>query len=318
MLVSGHENCFVCQDEFCFSVIDNCESGVETKMVFGLDHEGWQGIPHGGVAMAALLDLADHCWLRQKGVNLVYPIEIDWRFADSVIIGNEMNLKALVKDDNSLLLSMRRQGSDKVYLSAEVKMATAIASVDFSLLEPEQLKENRSQHQALDVYENCFVCGLKRRKPGLQRRFFKKGESAGEQSAVIVRFGGVEDSQIAPSFQQAQGTLHPGVLAALLDELCGWSGILAGDLYGYTVRFKLQINQLPALGDELFGISPTPSVRGRGVRKFYYPEGALYHKKDDGSLEIFAVASGQWLAREELRQQFDETHVEEDLSGIIF
>ncbi len=318
MSVSGHENCFVCQDGFCLSDIDDCQLGVEAKMVFGFDHEGWQGIPHGGVAMTALLDLADHCWLRQKGVNLVYPLEIDWRFADSVIIGNEMNLKALVKDENSLLLSMRRQGSDKIYLSAEVKMGTEAAGVDYPLLDPEILMENRARHQALDVYENCFVCGLKRQKPGLQRRFFRKMEISGEQSAVIVRFGGVADSQLIDSFQQTRGILHPGVLAALLDELCGWSGILAEDLYGYTVRFKLQINRLPALGEELFGMAPTPSVRGRGARKFYHPQGALYHKKADGTLEIIVVARGQWMAREELRQQFDETHVEEDLSEVVF
>ena len=319
MLVNGHEACFVCRDNFCFSSIENCDQGVETKMLFSLDHEGWQGIPHGGVAMSALLDLADHCWLRIKGENLRYPLEIDWRFADTVTIGDEMNLKAVVKDENSLLLSMRRQGSDKIYLSAEVKVVTEIAGVDFPLLEPELLIENRTKHEALAVYDNCFVCGLKRQKPGLQRRFFRLGASLSELPAVVVRFGGgIEGSQLASSFQQAKGVLHPGVLAALLDELCGWSGILAGDLYGYTVRFKLQLNRLPVLGDELFGVSPTPLVRGRGARKFYHPKGALYQKNADGSLEVVAVATGQWLAREELRVQFDESHVEEDLAGIEF
>ena len=320
MLVNGHENCFACRDNFCFSGIKNCDQGVETRMLFTLDHEGWQGIPHGGVAMTALLDLADHCWLRMKGENLTYPLEIDWRFADSVTIGDEMGLEAIVKEDDSLFLSMRRQGSDKIYLSAEVKVATDIAKVDFPLLEPELLMANRAKFEALAVYDNCFVCGLKRQKPGLRRRFFRLGTGCvSELQAVVVRFGGgVGGSQLAASFQQAKGVLHPGVLAALLDELCGWSGVLAGDLYGYTVRFKLQLNRLPLLGEELFGGSPTPVVRGRGVRKFYFSQGALYQKNVDGSLEVVAVASGQWLAREELRVQFDESHVPEDLTGIEF
>ena len=316
MSVAGHEACFVCHDKFCFSSINDCDSGVETEMVFSRDHEGWMGIPHGGVAMTALLDLADHCWLRIKGVNLVYPLEIDWRFADAVGIGDEMSLKAAVKDENSLLLSMRRRDSEKIYLSAEVRVAAEAAEVDFPLLEPELLQKKGAQHQPLEVYDNCFVCGLKRQKPGLRRRFFR---TVGVLPSIIVRFGGgSEGLQLASSFQQASGTLHPGVVAALLDELCGWSGILAGDLYGYTVRFKLHLNRLPILGEELFGIAPTPLVRGRGARKFYYPRGALYQKKRDGSLEIIAVATGQWLSREELRQQFDESHVDEDLTGIVF
>ena len=315
MLVVGHEACFVCHGNFCFSSINDCDLGVETEMVFGLDHEGWQGIPHGGVAMTALLDLADHCWLRIKGENLVYPLEIDWRFADAVHIGDEMSLRAVVKD-GKILLSMRRQGSEKIYLSAVVRVATETAGVDFPLLEPEQLQKKSAQHQPLAVYDNCFVCGLKRQKPGLKRRFFRSAE---EFPSIIVRFGGGgEGLQLASSFQQASGTLHPGVLAALLDEICGWSGILAGDLYGYTVRFKLHLNRLLVVGDELFGISPVPSVRGSGSRKFYYPQGALYHKKADGSLDVVAVATGQWLAKEELRLQFDDSHVVEDMTGIVF
>ena len=96
------------------------------------------------------------------------------------------------------------------------------------------------------------------------------------------------------------------------------AGVLAGDLYGFTVRFKLMINRLPTPDEEFFGISPTPEVRGRGARQFYMPKGALYQKQEDGSLAVIAGASGQWLAREELRQQFDESHIEEDLEGIVF
>ena len=324
MLVAGHEECFVCHNNFCFSSINSCDLGVETKMVFSLDHEGWMGIPHGGVAMTALLDLADHCWLQNKGENLVYPLEIDWRFADAVRIGDEMSLKVVFNDENNILLSMQRQGSEKIYLKGEVKVAAKVAEVNFPLLEPELLQKMSSQHQPLAIYDNCFVCGRKRKKPGLQRRFFKFAGAGDEsfaidEAAIIVRFGGGhEGAQLASSFQQASGTLHPGVLAALLDELCGWSGVLADDLYGYTVRFKLHINRLPAIGEELFGMAPTPLVRGRGSRKFYHPQGALYQKKADGSLEIIAVATGQWLARDELRQQFDDTQIVEDMSGIVF
>lgn len=322
--ITGHEACFVCRERFCFSDISDCELGVETEMVFGSEHEGWQGVPHGGLAMTALLDLADHCWLRVRGLNLTYPLTIEWRFADTVTIGDKMRLKAVVKDDSTILLSMQRQGSEKIYLRAEVRVNAESVKVDFCLPERHDLLQGGVKHYPLEVYDNCFVCGQKRQLPGLQRRFFKtvinpEKPEGQDFSAVIVRFGGAGDgADLSASFQQAPNRLHPGILAALLDELCGWSGVLAGDLYGYTVRFKLNINRLPEIGNEFFGFSPTPDVRGRGARKFYHPVGALYQQKDDGTIEIFASASGQWLAREELRQQFDESHIVEDLQGIVF
>lgn len=321
---NGHEACFVCHDKFCFSEVRDCESGVETEMVFGLEHEGWQGIPHGGVAMTALLDLADHCWFRIKGANLTYPLATEWRFADAVTIGDKMHLRAVVKDGNTIFLSMQRQGSEKIYLRVEVKVKSMLEEVGFKLPNPQKLLQDDVKHQPLDVYDNCFVCGRKRQSPGLQRRFFKtvinpENPDGQDFSAVIVRFGGAEAGKdLSTFFQQAPNRLHPGVLAALLDELCGWSGVLADDLYGYTVRFKLNINYLPEIGTEFFGYSPKPMVRGRGVRKFYHPQGALYRKKDDGTFEIIACASGQWLARDELRQQFDKSHIVEDVRGIVF
>ncbi len=324
MKTVGHEACFVCHNKFCFSAVRDCESGVETEMVFGSEHEGWQGIPHGGVAMTALLDLADHCWLRTRGMNLVYPLMIEWRFADSAAIGDKMHLKALAEGDSTILLLMQRVGSEKIYLRAEVKVETRSEKVGFRLPDPQDLIQQGIKHQPLEVYDNCFVCGRQRQLPGLRRRFFKtvinpEALDNHDFSAVIVRFGGAgADADLSASFQQAPNRLHPGVLAALLDELCGWSGVLAENLYGYTVRFKLNINYLPEIGTEFFGFSPRPQVRGRGARKFYHPQGAIYRKRDDGTLEIIASAGGQWLARDELRRQFDESHIEEDLRGIVF
>jgi acyl-coenzyme A thioesterase PaaI-like protein len=320
----GHEACFVCQQSFCFSSIIDTAFGVESEMHFGSQHEGWQGIPHGGVAMTALLDLADHCWLRRRGKNLSYPVAVEWRFADVVAIGDIMLLIAEIKDNDTIFLSMQRRGSEKIYLKAEVRVGAELHKVDFTPPDPRVFFEPGAGHQALAVYDNCFVCGPKRQQPGLRRRFFKtviKADNhAGQDTpAVIVRFGGAaEKPQLAAAFQQAPGRLHPGVLAALLDELCGWSGILAGDLYGYTVRFHLDIKRLPQRDEEFFGFSPTPAVKGRGARQFYLPQGVLYRKKEDDSLEIIAGARGQWLAKEELRQQFDVSHIDEELKGIKF
>jgi len=215
----GHEACFVCQKSFCFSLIADTATGVESEMCFEPQHEGWQGIPHGGVAMTALLDLADYCWLRVKGENLLYPIAVEWRFADAVVIGDKMLLKAEIKDGDNILLTMQRQGSEKIYLKGEIRVAVTVNEADFMPPDPRVFFKPGAGHQALAVYDNCFVCGPKRQQPGLRRRFFKTVIKAGDHAgydtpAVIVRFGGaVEKPELAASFQQAPGRLHPGVLA---------------------------------------------------------------------------------------------------------
>jgi acyl-coenzyme A thioesterase PaaI-like protein len=320
MSITGHEACFVCRSPSWFEELPVEEGGaVSVKMNFASQHEGWQGIPHGGVAMTALLDLADYAGQCKTGANLTYPLAVAWRFGDSVRIGERMMLKAWLKEVGRYDLSMRRLNAEKIYLQAELKTKEPVFTVDFELPPVDSLFDPEAVHQPLEVYDNCFVCGRKRRWPGLERRFFRSATGI-DPAVVMVRFGDQRDRDkgLAVNFQQAEGRLHPGVLAALLDELCGWSGVLAGDLYGFTVRFQLKINFLPEIGDELFGISPEPRVRGRGERLLYYPRGVIYRRTEAGFTEVVAVAEGQWLAREELRRQFIATSIKEDLSGIIF
>ncbi|NPA25012.1 MAG: hypothetical protein GXO34_04210 [Deltaproteobacteria bacterium] len=320
MSITGHEACFVCREPSWFEALP-AENGdtVSVIMNFASQHEGWQGIPHGGVAMTALLDLADYAGQYKTGANLAYPLATSWRFGDTVRIGEKMLLEARPKEMGRFDLSMRRLHTEKIYLQAELKTQESAFGVDFELPPIDSLFDPATAHQPLEVYDNCFVCGRKRRRPGLERRFFRSGTGV-EPVVVMVRFGDQRDRDrgLAANFQQAEGRLHPGVLAALLDELCGWSGVLAGDLYGFTVRFRLRINFLPEIGDELLGISPQPRVRGRGERMFYYPYGVIYRRTKAGFTEVVAVAEGQWLAREELRRQFVATRIEEDLSGIVF
>jgi len=321
MTISGHEACFICRQRNWFAPPpavgpEKMTAGLE----FALEHEGWQGIPHGGTAMSSLLDFADHAWNHYRGENLAYPLAAAFRFGDSVRIGDRMELEAVENEEGSgLLLKMFRPGAEKIYLAAELEPAVACRQVDFAYPEPDRLLAAGPGHQPLEVYDNCFVCGRKRQAPGLERRFFRSGEGF-DPAVVMVRFGDARDRArgLARNFQQAEGRLHPGILATLLDELLGWSGILSGDLYGFTVRFRLTINFLPGIDDELFGISPAPPVKGRGERRFYYPKGVLYRLRENGAPEAVAVAEGQWLARDELRRQFIATRILEDLSGVVF
>ncbi|MBN2707076.1 MAG: hypothetical protein JXR89_11620 [Deltaproteobacteria bacterium] len=313
MMLPGHEACFVCRGDFAFGLPEKNDQTLQTRLIFTEAHEGWEGIPHGGAAMTLLLELAEFWSHTFRGRGLAYPLASDWRFADTVALGDEMLLKAEPAGE-LLRLTMRRQGGNKLYLAGDLRPVAA-AAAGLRPPAPALLLNSASPHRALAVYENCFVCGRQRRGPGLKRRFFASRTGV---DAIIVRFGGAADAETAAALRQSADELHPGVLAALLDELCGWSGVLAGDLYGYTVKFSLRISRRPRLGEEFFGFSPTPETRGRGSRQFYFPAGMIYRQNEDGSFEELAAANGQWLAREELRQQFYANHRPEDLSRIFF
>ena len=320
-MIVEHQDCFVCRAPAWFETLSGPAAGeLHARLSFSFAHEGWQGIPHGGTAMTALLELADLLCLRERGSGLEYPLRSKWRFGDSVRIGDEMELTARFREDESRLqLAMRRPESEKIYLQGELELGVAPAGADFEP-PPARLLAPARPHQPLEIYDNCFVCGCSRKVPGLERRFFRTAAGLFEPPLVLVRFGHRPDQErrLAENFQQYTGRLHPGVLAALLDELCGWSGVLSGELYGFTVRFELTINALPRITDELLGLAPQPPVRGRGERCFYYPHGMLLQHSESGFGDVVAAASGQWLARPELAQQFRETHVKEDLSGILF
>ncbi len=322
MAAKGHEACFICREWDWFNpppAVDMEGQVLRTGLRFTSAQEGWQGIPHGGTAMSALLDFADYAGLHRRGENLAYPLAATFRFGDSARVGDRMELEAGFSDSGLLALKMRRPGRDKIYLQAELETAVAPGLADFPHPDPGLLLASGSRHEPLGIYDNCFVCGRKRRVPGLERRFFRSCETFAP-AVVMVRFGDARDRArgLARNFQQAEGRLHPGILATLLDELLGWSGVLSGNLYGFTVRFQLTVNFLPGLEDELFGVSPAPPVRGRGERCFYYPQGVLYRRREGGVFEVAAAARGQWLARDELRRQFLEARVREDLGKVVF
>ena len=112
--------------------------------------------------------------------------------------------------------------------------------------------------------------------------------------------------------------MHPGVLGAVLDEICGWSGFIKHELFGVTVRLQINFKRPVLLGEKLLFAAVEPEVRGRGTRQLYRARGCLFAVSAAGSYETVAMAAGQWLALPALKEQFYDTRVEEDLSRISF
>jgi acyl-coenzyme A thioesterase PaaI-like protein len=169
----------------------------------------------------------------------------------------------------------------------------------------------------LSIYENCFICGTRRRERGMRRRFFMAEYD--NRYYILAKFGFAPgDAAIAESFQQAAGVLHPGVIGAVLDEICGWAGFIKHELFGVTVRLQISFKRPVLMDEKLLFAAFEPEVRGRGSRQLYRARGCLMSVAADGSYETVALAAGQWLALPALREQFYETRIEEDLNRIFF
>ncbi|MBN2331939.1 MAG: hypothetical protein JXO49_06345 [Deltaproteobacteria bacterium] len=318
MNVQGHENCFACRQGFCLNTIAVVAGGLDASLLMEKRHEGWLDIPHGGIGISALIDLADLAWLQETGRNLPYPCSLSLKFGDVCRLGDQLQMTARMNHElRRVELQMKRQGEEKNYLAGAAE-PVADGNDDACLpLPPVAELESAGMLRALSIYENCFICGNQRQAPGIGRRFFQ-GSFAG-QDYILARYGfAAADAAVAHWFQQGQEMLHPGVIGAVLDEICGWSGFIAGELFGVTVRLDLTFQRPVGVAEKLIFASPTPRVKGRSSRQVYYATGQVLSLDNDGGYELVAAASGQWLVVPRLRQQFYDTRVEEKLDQVSF
>ncbi len=314
----GHEKCFACRERFCLPDIRVIDGALEADLLMEKKHEGWIGIPHGGIGISAVLDLADLCWLRHKGTNLPFPYTISLKFGDRCRLGDVLHLRAELDDGQSqVAFRMQRPGQRQSYIAGTVEPNSEFEDGEIIDLPPLAEIERHATLTPLSIYDNCFICGNHRSAPGMQRRFFQADFK--ERHFILAKFGfDPRDATIAKRFQQAEGVLHPGVIGAVLDEICGWSGFIKHELFGVTVRLQLSFKRPVLVSEKLLFAAVEPEVRGRGNRRLYRARGFLVAVSDAGSYETVAMAAGQWLALPVLREQFYETRIEEDLSLISF
>lgn len=315
---NGHENCFACRQGFCLENIAPADPGLRAEIRMTRRHEGWLDIPHGGIGISAALDLADLCWLRARGANLPYPQAMTMKFADTCRIGDLLVLEAQPAAERPAVdFRLFRPGRGKNYLAGEIGPAAAEAPAVDLELPPISVLADRALLEPLSIYHNCFICGCRRQAPGMGRRFFIARLPAGD--CILARFGfREEDREPAAFFQQGKGLLHPGVIGAVLDEICGWAGFLAGELFGVTVRLTLNFRRPVRAGERLLFAAPKAAVRGQGRRRLYQSRGYALAVDERENYELVASAAGQWLSLPELRQQFYATRVEEDLGAVKF
>ena len=294
--------------------------GVRTVLHMDLHTEGWVGIPHGGIGMGAIADLAAMLESYPQDEADLYPLSAEFRLGGaSVRIGESVLVNVFPEDGGAG--GIIRAGKDAPpYLTASL----AFAKDDperrdlFASYLPGRFEDIAAGLVDIPSYRNCFVCGIERRHPGLRRRFYLH-DSERTGKIVIARVGfDPEDRQSFHLFRR-DGFVHPVALIALLDEIVGWGGFLVAGNGGVTVRIGYTFYRPIAVEERIVAFGRGEKVKGRsGARLLFWASGGAATVRDDGSLEPVVAVSAQYFGVPELTEQMKAHLVPPDLTARMF
>ena len=265
--------------------------------------EGWIGIPHGGISMGIMMDLAMALNSYPQRDDLLFPVSADFRLGGtSIKIGDSLHFDVEP-------VSGGAEGSATVDHNPDPYMSFSIRYRDsngedgkaFSTFMPEKYSPLLEELIPLPSYKNCFVCGIERNHPGLERHFHL-WQTSDKIVVSSVGFSGVGRD----SFYQfsRNGILHPLPFLALLDEILGWGGFLLSGSGAVTVRIGFTFYRPVACNEKLLFFGRGDRVRGStSSRLLFWASGGAASLREDGSLEMIVSASGQWFGIRELTRQ---------------
>jgi len=282
--------------------------------------QGWVGIPHGGIAMGAVADLAGDLMEERPGPFGPYPYAIDYRMGGaSARLGDALAIEVTATENGARGSIVKDPGAPP-YLSASVRFGgdapAAAQGVPAGL--PARIDAWAGRLFDLPSYRDCFVCGIARRQPGLGRRFYVP-DVPDSPATVVSPIGCLGDDGAAFWRFQRHGRLHPLPLVALLDEIIGWGGFLLAASGGVTVRASYTFYRDIAVGEPLLVFGRGEKVRGNArSRVLFWASGGAAAVRSDGGLEPVAAASGQYLGVGALTEQMKRELLPADLTRRAF
>jgi len=302
---------FIGEFFFAGSPIQKTGNAVRTEMLMDLRTEGWVGIPHGGIGMASVVELGSY--LSPDPGELPYPFCADYRMGGSRLqIGEKVSLE-VSRSSSGITGHITPHSAGAPYLT--VVLSSAAEKQESGATTPylpARLSEIENKLLALPFYKNCFVCGVERRHPGLKRKF-QFIEGAPEKPVLALAGFDREDSESFYLFQR-KGVLHPLPLLALLDETIGWAGFMMSGSGGVTTRISYSFFRPVKANEKIIVLARGDKLRKTSSRLMFWASGVAASVKSDGSFEIVAEASGQYLGMPELTAQMRTELMPEELT----
>ncbi len=282
----------------------------EYGLVFEDRHEGFIGIPHGGLAMGLCLDQ----WLRMDTIR--YPFHVSYKFGGSGLpIGTAVTFtvsEAGSGESDGAVMEIVKPGDRRPYLRAEIGPApdTSGSAGIFEI--------PADEGQDLPYYRNCFVCGRHRDAPGLQRRF--RAHRMNGSPVTTVPWGEDEsDFQKAKSFLVGKDQLHPTALISIFDENTAWAGFMETGSAALSVRLELTLLRPVGRMERLLFIGRPAGIRGNPkAPRFFKADGTVLSMADPRNPEPVAFGGGEWITMKSYTRQIKENLLPRDDYAWIF
>ena len=311
--MTGHRD-FITEFLFAGSPVECGGGKARADVLMDLRAEGWVGLPHGGIGMAAIVELGS-C-LDYPGDIIPHPFTVDYRLGGSRLrVGDRVCIEA-ERAQGGITGKIVPAGCDAPYLSAALSWEGREKQDAFKGVLPARFSDIEGRLKPLPYYKNCFVCGVERKEPGLKRKF-QLLDSPDEKLIVSLAGFAPEDSGSFYLFQR-NGFLHPVALLALLDETLGWAGFMISASGGVTTRISYAFLRKVAVGEKIAVFARGDRLRGTASRTFYWASGAAAVVKDSGEFEVVASASGQYFGMRELTEQMKTELMPADINARAF
>lgn len=309
-----HEGCYFCGPRgYLFSGWERSSEGARAAMKIHERHEGWPGIPHGGVGMTSVLelaDLADPSLFEQEW-------RADFRFGgDRLEVGDGVTVE-IKGAGGSWDGSIIKIGGGQPYLRAVVRTVSEEAveprygRMEALLAEPVKAESSFT----IPVFSDKIIFRDRYQSMHTRRVFEFRETKAGRIYTECLHEGESGSMQCTEMNTISASRVHPGAIIAILDETLAWAGFLTVWQGGVTVDLSVHFAGPIFLDDRIFSVGFCTGVKGRHRRKLVSCSGGIFAVRGNRFVPI-VTAAGRWLTEPEYKEKMLGYIVPEALSLI--
>lgn len=296
-----HTGCYYCAAQMPYLFSDYNKGSDRITAYFEIDtrHQGWPGIPHGGVGMTALIELADI--LAQP--YLEYPLYLNFRFGgERLVIGDKVLLE-VVRNGNVFEGKMVKDGGRQPYLTCDIT-----ASAPPLFFEESKTIENLSSQSPVNSsplvmpnFANRIIFTPHTQHQHKYRTFYFR-ENYDNRVYVKCSLTDCRDKDNGIDINRMGEYLHPGAVVTILDETLGWASFFASWQGGVTINISAYFPAPITPDGRLYSLGYCERTYGTFQRKIAYSSGGLFEKKN-GSKRMLVYAHGRWLTKPEYKEK---------------